>query len=196
MQTWFQDLIYEKLLKTIFFFLPNALTRVNFSLRFCQLENSSQVRRNNDQHYSDQRKEYMRNAKHSPLSMLHKYTPSREKREKVARKSLCTHLPWPHSWDVKACWYTLLPVACKPLWAGVSSITSLHCLLNEKEGLKTTRILWPHENVSAWVVCLLLSRQWCPVSYPYLWRTSEPAPNTSEPLSGPYNTSYAIFLSR
>lgn len=58
MQTWFQDLIYEILLKTTFFFLPTALTRANFSLHFCQAENFSQVRRNNEQHYSDQRKEY------------------------------------------------------------------------------------------------------------------------------------------
>lgn len=58
------------------FSLFNALTRVYFSLHFCQLENSSEVRRNNEQHYSDQRKEYMRNEKYSPLHPLHKYTPS------------------------------------------------------------------------------------------------------------------------
>lgn len=164
-----------------YFFLPNALTRVNFSLHFCQLEDSSQVRRNNEQHNSDQRKEYMRNAKYSLLPMLHKYTPSREKREKIARILLCTHLPWPHSHGERTPLYTQLPVACKPLWDADGNTISLHCLLNEKEGLKTTRILWPHKNMSVWVVCLLLWKRWCPVSYPYLWMTYKPAANFSEP---------------
>lgn len=147
-------------------FLPNALTRVNFPLHFCQLVNSSQVRRNNEQHYSDQRKEYMRNAKYFPLPLLHKYIPSREKRQKVARILFCTHPPWPHSQDVKTCLYIQLPVACKPLWDDDGNTLSLHCLLSEKKGLKTMRILWPRENVSVWVVCLLLLTFGGPINQP------------------------------
>lgn len=94
----------------------------------------------------------MRNAKYSLLPLLHKYTRFREKREKVARILLCTHLPWPHSQDVKTCLYIQLPVPCKPLWDGDGNITSHHCLLNEKEGLKTVRIIWPHENTGEWSV--------------------------------------------
>lgn len=148
------------------FFIPNALTRVNFPLHFCQLVNSSQVRRNNEQHYSDQRKEYVRNAKYFPLPLLHKYIPSREKRQKVARILFCTHPPWPHSQDVKTCLYIQLPVACKPLWDDDGNTLALHCLFSEKKGLKTMRILWPRENVSVWVVCLLLLTFGEPINRP------------------------------
>lgn len=92
-----------RFLKTIYiyFLLPNALARVNFSLLSCQLENISQVRRNNELHYSDQRKEDMSNAKHVPLTRVQKYSPSRETKKKVARMLPCTHLLWPHSQDLK-----------------------------------------------------------------------------------------------
>lgn len=172
-----------RFLKTIYFFLlPNALVRVNFSLRSCQLENSRQVRRNNELHYSDQRKEDMSNTKRFPLTRVQKYTPSRETRKKVARMLPCTHLHWPHSQDLKTLLCTQLPVACKPLSGGDGNVMAL-CLLNEKEGLKARIILWPLENMSMWVVCLLLRRPWCPVSYSYLWSTYKPSLSTSETWS-------------
>lgn len=122
------------------FALSNALTRVHFSLHFCQLENSSEVRRNNEQHYSDQRKEYMRNLKYSPLHPWHKYAPSREKREKIARILLCPHWPWPYSQDVKACLYLQLPVACQPLWHG-DHVSSL--LIKWKRETENNKSPWP-----------------------------------------------------
>lgn len=83
-----------RFLKTIYiyFLLPNALARVNFSLLSCQLENISQVRRNNELHYSDQRKEDMSNAKHVPLTRVQKYSPARETKKKGS-KDVTLHTP-------------------------------------------------------------------------------------------------------
>lgn len=123
-----------------FFSLSNALTRVHFSLHFCQLENSSEVRRNNEQHHSNQRKGYMRNEKYSPLHPLHKYAPSREKRQKVARIWLGPHWPWPNSQHVKVCLYLQRPVSCQPLWDS-DHVSSL--LVKWKKAAEKNKSPWP-----------------------------------------------------
>lgn len=118
MQTWFQDLIYEVFLKTIIFayLMPSQEQISHYISAKWRFPVKWEEIMSNITATGENNRWEMQSISHYPCCI--KIHPPGRREKKIARVLLCTHLPWPHSQDLKTCLYTWLLVACEPLWVG------------------------------------------------------------------------------